>query len=106
MTESGRTLPKEVIEVWPEIFGEVKLNVLPLKYLNAVLVTFKDGKTWEIRTTVADIRRGWEPFEKNLSELFRHYEDRIESIDFKMNTDKIKKDIERSTKNFLKKKKL
>ena len=106
MTESGRTLPKEVVEIWPEIFSEVQLNVLPLKYLNAVLVTFKDGKVWEIRTTVADIRRGWEPFEKNLSELFQHYDDKIESIDFKLNTEKIKKDIKRSTSKFLKKKKL
>ena len=106
MTDPGRTLPKEVVEIWPEIFGEVKLNVLPLKYLNAVLITFKDGKNWEIRTSVADVKRGWEPFEKSLSELLRTYDDKIESIDFKLNTEKIKKDIKRSTSKFLKKKKL
>lgn len=106
MTKSGRSLPKEVIECWPEVFSEVKLNVLPLRYLHAILVTFKDGKTWEIRITPADIKKGWDPFEKSLSELFRHYEERITSVDFKLDTKKIKKDIERSTKNFLKKKKL
>lgn len=106
MTESGRTLPKEVIELWPEVFGEIKLNVLPLRYLHAVLITFKDGKTWEIRITPDDIKRGWEPFEKNISEFFRNYEDRIDNIDFKLHTEKIKSDIERSTKKFLKKKKL
>lgn len=106
MTESGRTLPKEVIELWPEVFGEIKLNVLPLRYLHAVLITFKDGKTWEIRTTPADVKKGWEPFEKSLAEFFKNYEDRIDNVDFKLHTEKIKKDIERSTRKFLRKKKL
>lgn len=106
MTKTGRKLPADVIEIWPEIFEDVRLNVLPLKYLHAVVISFKDGKVWEIKTTTKDIRRGWEFFEQSLSELLKHYEDAIESIDFKLHTDKIKKDIERSTKKFLKKKKL
>jgi hypothetical protein len=41
-----------------------------------------------------------------LSELLKTYEKNIESIDFKLDTEKIKKDIERTTRRFLKKKKL
>jgi hypothetical protein len=103
---SGRILPKEVIDHWPEVFGEVKLNVLPLRYLHAVLVNFKDGKTWEIKVTAKTKRDGWESFEKSLSELFRAYERRIDNIDFKLDTIKVKKDIEKSTEKFLKDKKL
>lgn len=106
MTLSGRILPKDVVDHWPEVFGEVELNVLPLKYLYAVLVHFKDGKTWEIRITAQTRRDGWNIFEKNLSELCRTYEDKIEDIDFKLDKDRIKKDIEKSTQKFLKKKKL
>ena len=106
MTNSGKILPKEVIDRWPEVFGEVKLNALPLEYLHAVMVKFKDGKIWEIRTTQKDIQSGWSPFEKTLSELYRCYEDSITSIDFKLDTEKVKKDIERSTRKFLKKKQL
>jgi hypothetical protein len=106
MTSTGRTLPKDAIARWPEVFGEVKLNVLPLGYLHTVLVNFKDGKTWEIRVTAEVKKDGWEAFEKNLSELVKSYEDTIENIDFKLDTDKVKKDIVKSTSKFLKKKKL
>jgi hypothetical protein len=106
VTRLGRHLPKEVIEHWPEVFGEVQLNVLPFRYLHTVLVNFKDGKTWEIRITARIKRDGWDSFEKNLSELFKEYEDNIDNINFKLDTTRVKKDIERSTEKFLKKKKL
>lgn len=103
MTKSGRHLPKDVVECWPEVFGEVKLNVLPLKYLSAVLINFKDGKTWEIQVTTKTKNEGWDAFENSLTEMFKTYENRIVDIDFKLDTKKIKTDIERKTKNFLKK---
>jgi hypothetical protein len=106
VTKSGRVLPKDVIEHWPEVFGEVHLNVLPLRYLHTVLVSFKDGKIWEIRITAKTKRSGWPAFEKNLSEIFRTYEDRIDNIDFKLDTERVRKDIEASTQKFLKKRKL
>jgi len=106
MTKTGRPLPKDVIEHWPEVFGEVHLNVLPLRYLHTVLVNFKDGKTWEIRITEKTKREGWSTFERNLSEMVKTYEDTVEDIDFKLDTDRVRKDIERSTQKFLKKKKL
>lgn len=106
MIEQGRTLPKDVIDAWPEVFGEVKLHVLPLRYLNAVLITFKDGKIWEVKVTAETQRKGWDSFESSLSELFKTYESRIDNIDFKLDTNRIKKDIERITQKFLKKKKL
>ena len=106
MTEPGKTLPKEVIDHWPEVFGEVKLNVLPLRYLHAVLISFKDGKTWEIKVTSKTKRQGWESFEKSLSELFKVYEHKIENINFKLDTEHVKKDIEKSKQQYIKKRKL
>ena len=106
MIEQGRKLPKEVVDCWPEVFGEVKLNVLPLRYLHAVIITFKDGKIWEVKITTETQRKGWESFEESLSELFKTYERRIDNVDFKLDTDRIKKDIEKVTQRFLKKRKL
>jgi hypothetical protein len=106
MTSLGRILPKDVIEHWPEVFGEVKLNVLPICYLSAVLVNFKDGKSWEIRVTPQTRKDGWKAFERSLSELVNNYEDKIDNVDFKLDTKKVKKDIKKSTDKFLKKKKL
>ena len=106
MTKSGRSLPKDVIDHWPEIFGEVKLNVMPLRYLHTVLVNFKDGKTWEIKITAKTKKEGWIAFEKNLMELIKNYEENIENVDFKLDTPQVKKDIEASTQKFFKKKQL
>jgi hypothetical protein len=106
VTTPGRILPKDVIAHWPEVFGEVQLNVLPIRYLHTVLVSFKDGKIWEIRITAKTKREGWTAFEKNLSEIFKTYEEKIDNIDFKLDTEKVRKDIEASTQKFLKKKKL
>jgi hypothetical protein len=106
VTEKGKILPKDVIECWPEIFGEVKLHVLPMRYLQSVIVNFKDGKIWEIKVTTRTRNNGWESFENSLSELFKSYEKRIDNIDFKLDSARVKKDIEQSTKRFLRKKKL
>jgi hypothetical protein len=106
MTRTGRNLPKDVIADWPEVFEDVKLNVVPLGYLHTVLVNFKDGKTWEIRITQKTKRDGWEAFERNLAELFKNYEATIDNIDFKLDTARVKKDIKNSTQRFLKKRKL
>ena len=106
MTKSGKCFPKEVIDCWPEVFGEVKLNVLPLRYLDAVVINFIDGKTWEVKVTARTKSAGWETFEQSLSELFQSYEKRIDNIDFKLDTARVKKDIEKGTLRFLKKTKL
>ena len=106
MIERGRILPKEVIECWPEVFGEVKLRVLPLRYLHTVMITFKDGKTWEVKVTAETQKKGWDSLEESLSELFKTYESKIDNVDFKLDTTQIKKDIERITQRFLKKRKL
>lgn len=106
MTKSGRHLPKDVVEHWPEVFSEVHLNVIPLDYLQKVLVNFTDGKSWEIQIT-ADVRkRGWPALEEQLTELLQTYEDNIENVDFKLDTRRVRQDIEKSTQKFFRKKKL
>jgi len=106
VTKSGRYLPKDVIAHWPEVFGEVQLNVVPLRYLHTVLVNFKDGKTWEIKITAQTRRDGWPAFEKNLAEILTNYEERIDNVDFKLDTNRVRNDVEKGTQKFLKRKKL
>ena len=102
MTKQGRKLPKAVIEYWPEVFGDIELNILPLRYLQAVLVNFCDGKTWEIKITNTVKKNGWDQFEQSLSDLISTYEDHIVDVDFKMNIGQVRKDIEKVTSKFLK----
>lgn len=103
MTKHGRTLPKEVIDFWPEIFDDINLKVLPIKYIHAVLINFKDGKTWEIKVSPSSKKDDWDTFEKSLAELVKNYEPNINNIDFKLDVDRVKKDIKRKTSKFLKK---
>ncbi len=102
----GKTFPKDVVEHWPEVFGEITLNVVPLEYLNSITVTFKNQKIWEIKIDSKQARQDWDSFEGNLKEMLLSYESDIENVDFKLDTERVKKDITKYTSKFLKKKRL
>jgi len=106
LTIQKKPLPKDVIAVWPEILEEVSLNTIPLFYLHSVIVNFKDSKSWEIKLTAKIKKEGWTSFQLSLSDLLNSYEDQIDDVDFKIDAVKIKKDVEKLTTKFLKKKKL
>jgi hypothetical protein len=95
-----KQLPKEVIDHWPEVFKDVHIDVVPLEYLNSVRVEFTDGKIWDI-----DINTDKKPvkdLEKSLDDLFEQYQNVIKNVDFRLDTDKVKADITKRTKKFLK----
>ncbi len=102
----GKNFPKDVIEHWPEVFGEITLNVVPLEYLDSITVTFKNTKIWEIKLGTKQARANWDSFEKNLKEMLISYESEIENVDFKLDTERVKKDMIKNTTKFLKKRKL
>lgn len=102
----GKKFPKEVIEHWPEVFGEITLNVIPLKYLDSISVSFKNGKVWEINMRAKQALENWDEFEKSLKEMLSSYESEIGNVDFKLDTERVKKDIIKNTNRFLKKRKL
>ena len=99
------TLPDDVIEHWPEIFKDVKLEVIPVRYLDSVQVQFNDGKVWDIDLKEKDLKENPEEVENSLTKLFDEYEADIKHINFKLNSEKIKTDVQRRTSLFLKKKK-
>jgi hypothetical protein len=103
---AGKTLPKDVVDLWPEIFGEVTLNVVPLIYVHTVEITFKNKKVWEIDFKKNLKARNWDTFEKELKEIISQYEEEISEIDFRLDTDRIKKDMIKHTKKFLNNRKL
>lgn len=103
---TGKTLPKDVVDLWPEIFGEVTLNVVPLIYVHTIKITFKNKKVWEIDFRKNARSRNWDTFEKEIKEIISQYEDDIFAIDFRLDTDRIKKDITKHTKKFLNNRKL
>jgi len=102
----GKNLPKDVVEKWPEVFSEITFDVVPLKYLHAVRIIFKNDKVWEIEIKKNLKEIDWADLETQIRDIVSEYEGEIEKIDFQLNTEKLKKDIIKNTDKFLKNKKL
>lgn len=98
--KSSKRLPEEVIRHWPEVFDDVEIDVVPLEYLDSVRVQFVDGKTWDIDINTS--KNKVEDLEKSLDDLFQEYQDHIKTVDFRLNTEKVKQDITSRTRKFLK----
>lgn len=105
---SKKSFPGELKDAWPEIFGEVEMNVIPLNYVVSITLTFKNDKVWEIEflpETQKD-EKAWAKFEEEVYEIVDSYDDEIEGIDFRLDTDRIKEDISKTTQAFLKNRRL
>jgi hypothetical protein len=98
-----KSLPKNVVDHWPEVFNDVTVNAIPIEYLLAIKVTFNDGKKWEIKVKNNRKKLTNAGLEKTLNELFKTYTNSIKNVDFRLDTEKVKRDIEKRTKKFFKK---
>jgi len=100
-----KPLPKDVIEHWPEVFKDVDISVVPVKYLHSVRVIFKDGKVWDIDVAKTRQKQKTTNIEAALEDLFKTYEESIENVDFRLDTAKVKADIQGRTRHFMKRRK-
>lgn len=100
----GKKLPRDVIDHWPEVFKDIEVKVVPLDYLDSIHVSFSNNDTWVIEfdknteLTSASVS-------ESLAQLFREYEDQIINVDFRLDTQKVKQDVQKRTRQFLKKRK-
>ena len=96
-------LPPEVVNKWPDVFGDVDVRTIPIEYLHSLRVRFNNGKQRDIAVDVN--KNPAKQLEKTLSELFHTYDSSIKHVDFKLDTDRVKKDVQKSTNRFLKRRK-
>lgn len=94
----------DVVNAWPEIFKDIKIDVVPIEYLHSVKVYFKDGKIWEIDVKKSKTKPDLN-IETALDDLFTQYEKNIQNVDFRLDTAKVKRDIKKRTEIFMKKRK-
>lgn len=97
-------LPEEVIKHWPEVFKDVEITAIPVKYINNIHVYFHDGKIWQIDMD-SQPDNDVSPLEESLEAFLEQYNDEISHVDFRLHTSKIVKDIKNRTKSFMKKRK-
>jgi hypothetical protein len=91
-------LPAELIDRWPEVLNDVEIKAVPIEYVNVLRITFTDGKVWEI---TVDHTKEVSRLEEHIAELVLTYEDMIDTIDFQIDVDRVKRDIIKKTKKFL-----
>lgn len=101
---NSKKLPPDVIDHWPEVFDEIDIDVIPIEYLDSIRVQFEDGKIWDIDVKASRQKKDLD-IELAIEELFEQYEDVIVNIDFRLDTEKVKRDIQNRTKFFMKKRK-
>ena len=104
-TQPEQGLPPEVVDHWPEVFEDIDIQVIPLEYLHSVIVTFDDGKIWNIDLEKTKEKTSADQLEATLDELFAEYDDYIKNVDFRLDTERLKSDIQARTKHFMKKRK-
>lgn len=104
---NSKKLPPDIIKHWPEVFNDVEVQAVPIRYIQSVLVHFDDGTTYEIDIDSSEIddNVNEDIVEDTLEAFFEEYEDLIEGIEFKLHTKKVIRDIKAHTKKFLKRNK-
>ena len=100
-----KKLPQDVIDQWPEVFKDVDVQVIPLAYLDSIRVTFENGNIWDIDTAKALSESNDHDLESALEEILHEYEEEIIHVDFRLDVEKVKLDIQNRTRSFLKKRK-
>ena len=95
-----KKLPQDIIDHWPEVFKDIDIQTIPINYLHSIRIEFKKGKIWEIdcnakRSTGANL-------DDTIADLFNEYGDDIIHVDFRLNTTKVKRDVQKQTRAFLK----
>lgn len=95
-----------MIDIWPDIFKDIDLKVVPLDYLHSIRVVFQDGKIWDIDIQNSKDEDGRQVnVKKELEDIFRQYEREISNVDFRLDTERVKRDIKKRTALFMKKRK-
>ena len=93
--------PKHLVQEWPEVFDDLYMNTMPVAYLDFITLEFNDGRVWEINIKEQSKESDNDTIADHLLETFQEYKHDIKKIDFKLDIEKLKKDIENQTKNYL-----
>jgi hypothetical protein len=91
--------PRHLIKEWPEVFEDLYMNTMPVAYLDTIHLEFANGRVWQI--DIKEQLKNTDPQDvaDRLLDTLQEYKDEIKKIDFKVDVDRLKKDIFDSTKD-------
>jgi hypothetical protein len=93
--------PRHLVKEWPEVFEDLYMNTMPVAYLETVHLEFADGRVWQINIKDQLKESEADAIADRLLETLTEYKDEIKKIDFKVDIERLKKDIGDSTKAIL-----
>ncbi len=91
--------PRHLIKECPEVFEDLYMNTMPVAYLEVVHLEFADGRVWEIDVKKELASQSPDNIDGVLINTLQEYKEEIKKIDFKVDIEKLKKDIRDSSKN-------
>jgi len=94
--------PKHLIQEWPEVFEDLYMNTMPVHYLESIRLEFGNGRIWEINIKEQLSNSHSDIVASKLVETFAEYKEDIKKIDFKIDVERLKKDIQNQSNDFFK----
>jgi len=93
--------PRHLVKEWPEVFEDLYMNTMPVAYLETIHLEFADGRVWQIDVKDQLKEENPDAIADRLLETLSEYKNEIKKIDFKVDIERLKKDIGDSTKSIL-----
>jgi hypothetical protein len=93
--------PKHIVDEWPEVFSDLYINTMPVDYLKSIHLEFSTGMVWELDVQEQLKNSDVEVVTQRLQETIQEYKHEVKKFDFKLDIDRLKKDIKKSTKLIL-----
>ncbi len=90
--------PRHLVKEWPEVFEDLYMNTMPVAYLEIVHLEFANGRVWQIDIKEQMKELNADEIANRLLETLQEYKDEIKKLDFKVDIERLKKDIGDSTK--------
>lgn len=88
--------PNDLVKQWPEVFEDLYMSTIPVNYLDTIRLEFVNGRIWEIDIEDTFYRDNAHVTTENVINTFYEYQEEIVKIDFKINVEKLRKDISKS----------
>jgi hypothetical protein len=93
--------PRHLVKEWPEVFEDLYMNTMPVAYLILLRLEFINGRIWEINVQEQLANAEADEIANKLLNIFQEYRNDIKKIDFQMDVERLKTDIQESSKNLL-----
>jgi cyanate lyase len=90
--------PRHLVKEWPEVFEDLYMNTMPVTYIDLIHLEFNDGRVWQLDVKSQLTEDDADSVAERLMLTIGEYKDTISKIDFKIDIERLKKDIADSTK--------